>query len=168
MSSVSGANNEQSGSRYSKPRGPYTARGQSCSNCRRRKIKCDGKRPVCSQCLRSPGSSAEHMVCEYAAANRSEIHALEANIRVLQNRIQLPTPTHPSDNEPYAEALSGQQTVDETMYQPLLEIFLRYARELGFFLHIPRFRDSLLLPKSSLGRPSEGFVVNGLGREGQC
>ncbi|KAJ3738971.1 Zn(2)-Cys(6) binuclear cluster domain-containing protein [Lentinula detonsa] len=181
MSSVSGANNEQSGSRYSKPRGPYTARGQSCSNCRRRKIKCDGKRPVCSQCLRSPGSSAEHMVCEYASANRSEIHALEANIRVLQNRIrelevvqeaddagvklhqpyaELPTPAHPSDNEPYAEALSGQlaQTVDETMYQPLLEIFLRYARELGFFLHIPRFRESLLLPRGSLGRPSEGLL----------
>ncbi|KAJ3709565.1 hypothetical protein C8R42DRAFT_617666, partial [Lentinula raphanica] len=44
------------------------------------------------------------------------------------------------------------------MSQPLLDIFLRYARELGFFLHIPRFRDSILLPQNHPERPSEGLL----------
>ncbi|KAJ7622155.1 hypothetical protein FB45DRAFT_1090837 [Roridomyces roridus] len=29
-------------------------RGQACINCRKRKIKCDGQRPVCTRCLRNP------------------------------------------------------------------------------------------------------------------
>ena len=38
--------------------------------------------------MRSSGTSAEHTVCEYAATNRSEIQAFEANVKVLQNRIR--------------------------------------------------------------------------------
>ncbi|KAJ4467874.1 Zn(2)-Cys(6) binuclear cluster domain-containing protein [Lentinula aciculospora] len=182
MSSVSSGNNEQGASRPSKPRGPYTARGHSCSNCRRRKIKCDGKRPTCSQCMRSSGSgsAAEYTVCEYTTTNQSEIQALEANIKVLQNRIRelevvqevdaaavilhqpyadLPAPPHSSESEaPGAIEIGLSQEIDETMSQPFLDIFIRYARALGFFLHIPRFRDSMLLPKGSPGRPSEGLL----------
>lgn len=39
-----------------------------------------------------------------------------------------------------------------------LDIFLRYSTELGFFLHIPRFRHSMSLPKGSPERPSEGLI----------
>ncbi|KAJ4491665.1 hypothetical protein C8R41DRAFT_372633 [Lentinula lateritia] len=179
MSSVSSVSNEQSASRSSKPRGPYTARGQSCSNCRRRKIKCDGKRPTCSPCMRSSGPT-EQMVCEYTATNRSEIQALEANIKVLQNRIRELEVVQETDDagvtlyQPYAASSApaplsegefhtgvsgGQlQEIDENMTQPFLDIFLRYSTELGFFLHIPRFRHSMSLPKGSPERPSEGLI----------
>ncbi|KAJ3972344.1 Zn(2)-Cys(6) binuclear cluster domain-containing protein [Lentinula raphanica] len=126
--------------------------------------------------MRSSGISAEHTVCEYAATNRSEIQALEANVKVLQNRIRELEVVQETDDaavrlhQPYSTLIPpipssevaaptlSQQTFDETMSQPLLDIFLRYARELGFFLHIPRFRDSILLPQNHPERPSEGLL----------
>ncbi|KAJ6564250.1 hypothetical protein B0H19DRAFT_1140615 [Mycena capillaripes] len=59
-------------------------RGKACMNCRRRKIKCDGRKPVCSQCLRSPGTSDD---CEYPLEGRSRTQQLEETIKKLQSRI---------------------------------------------------------------------------------
>ncbi|KAJ7118142.1 hypothetical protein C8R44DRAFT_790329 [Mycena epipterygia] len=59
-------------------------RGKACMNCRRRKIKCDGKKPVCSQCLRSPGTADD---CEYPLEGRSRTQQLEETIKKLQSRI---------------------------------------------------------------------------------
>ncbi|THV06926.1 hypothetical protein K435DRAFT_825738 [Dendrothele bispora CBS 962.96] len=60
-------------------------RGRACGNCRKRKIKCDGQRPVCSQCLKSarPGDA-----CEYADAGRTRTQVLEENISRLEARIR--------------------------------------------------------------------------------
>ncbi|KAJ7676672.1 Zn(2)-Cys(6) binuclear cluster domain-containing protein [Mycena polygramma] len=59
-------------------------RGKACMNCRRRKIKCDGRKPVCSQCLRSPGTADD---CEYPLEGRSRTQQLEETIKKLQTRI---------------------------------------------------------------------------------
>ncbi|KAJ4485845.1 Zn(2)-Cys(6) binuclear cluster domain-containing protein [Lentinula aciculospora] len=65
---------------------PYSLqRGKACSNCRKRKIKCDGLRPTCTQCLRSarPGDA-----CEYADSGRTRTQMLEDNISRLEARIR--------------------------------------------------------------------------------
>ncbi|KAF7367900.1 Zn(2)-Cys(6) binuclear cluster domain-containing protein [Mycena sanguinolenta] len=59
-------------------------RGKACMNCRRRKIKCDGRKPVCSQCARSPGTADD---CEYPLEGRSRTQHLEETIKKLQSRI---------------------------------------------------------------------------------
>ncbi|THV00672.1 hypothetical protein K435DRAFT_963936 [Dendrothele bispora CBS 962.96] len=60
-------------------------RGRACGNCRKRKIKCDGQRPVCSQCLKSarPGDA-----CEYVDAGRTHTQVLEEKISRLEARIR--------------------------------------------------------------------------------
>ncbi|KAF8181930.1 hypothetical protein K438DRAFT_1174857 [Mycena galopus ATCC 62051] len=59
-------------------------RGKACMNCRRRKIKCDGRKPICSQCARSPGTADD---CEYPLEGRSRTQHLEETIKKLQGRI---------------------------------------------------------------------------------
>ncbi|KAJ7187400.1 Zn(2)-Cys(6) binuclear cluster domain-containing protein [Mycena filopes] len=59
-------------------------RGKACMNCRRRKIKCDGHKPICSQCMRSPGTAED---CEYPLEGRSRTQQLEETIKKLQSRI---------------------------------------------------------------------------------
>ncbi|KAJ3852831.1 hypothetical protein EV368DRAFT_40208, partial [Lentinula lateritia] len=129
--------------------------------------KCDGKRPTCSQCMRS-SVPTEQIVCEYTVTNRSEIQALEANIKVLQNRIrELEVVQETNDAavtlyQPYAASSAPAPLSEDEFHTGVsgggLDIFLRYSTELGFFLHIPRFRDSMSLPKGSPGRPSEGLI----------
>ncbi|KAJ7124627.1 Zn(2)-Cys(6) binuclear cluster domain-containing protein [Mycena crocata] len=59
-------------------------RGKACMNCRRRKIKCDGQKPICSQCLRAPATAED---CEYPLEGRSRTQQLEETIKKLQARI---------------------------------------------------------------------------------
>ncbi|KAJ7196645.1 hypothetical protein GGX14DRAFT_574713 [Mycena pura] len=60
------------------------ARGRACMFCRRRKIKCDGRKPVCSQCLRCPLTVDE---CVYPLEGRSYSQKLEETVRKLQSRV---------------------------------------------------------------------------------
>ncbi|THU83261.1 hypothetical protein K435DRAFT_871454 [Dendrothele bispora CBS 962.96] len=60
-------------------------RGGSCSNCRHRKIKCDGALPRCSNCERSTSGFHD---CEYPGRGSSQIERLEQQIRELETRIQ--------------------------------------------------------------------------------
>ncbi|KAH8111227.1 hypothetical protein DFH11DRAFT_650954 [Phellopilus nigrolimitatus] len=68
-------------------------RGKACINCRRRKMRCDGARPVCTQCI--SGNRAED--CEYTDnQGRTRTAILEENIALLQARIdelENPDPT---------------------------------------------------------------------------
>ncbi|KAJ7233729.1 hypothetical protein B0H12DRAFT_1239252 [Mycena haematopus] len=48
------------------------------------KIKCDGRKPICSQCARSPGTADD---CEYPLEGRSRTQHLEETIKKLQTRI---------------------------------------------------------------------------------
>ncbi|KZT10441.1 uncharacterized protein LAESUDRAFT_755949 [Laetiporus sulphureus 93-53] len=59
-------------------------RGSACLNCRRRKFKCDGARPICGPCIRS---NCE-FDCEYTdGPTRSPTQVLEDNISRLEARI---------------------------------------------------------------------------------
>jgi hypothetical protein len=76
----------------------YSKRGKitivACVNCRRRKTKCDGKRPVCSQCLARDGQCHYDMSeeqrrltylrenVEHLAGEKSTLESLIWNLRV--------------------------------------------------------------------------------------
>ncbi|KZP28644.1 hypothetical protein FIBSPDRAFT_927429 [Athelia psychrophila] len=60
-------------------------RGKACITCRRRKMRCDGKKPFCGPCVRSNRS----FDCEYTdAQGRSRTQLLEENISRLESRIR--------------------------------------------------------------------------------
>ncbi|KAJ3792255.1 hypothetical protein GGU11DRAFT_713808 [Lentinula aff. detonsa] len=155
-------------------RGPYStsSRGRACGSCRRRKVKCDGVKPTCSQCLRLPPSElTENKVCEYSdpKLRRTEEQDLKDNIKTLEARIrELETSSDASAvrlHSPYQvehcypENVLGLPLQDVNLPSPrLLEVFFRHATELGFFLHIPRFRYAVMLPVDSPGRPCQGLI----------
>ncbi|OCH88567.1 hypothetical protein OBBRIDRAFT_779891 [Obba rivulosa] len=59
-------------------------RGSACLNCRRRKLRCDGGRPICTQCIRTHREAD----CEYTdGTNLSLTQILEENIATLEARI---------------------------------------------------------------------------------
>ena len=117
----------------------YLPRGGACVSCRRRKMvspnynhwrcywhrcnqKCDGKRPVCTQCDRA--GRAED--CEYTIGQeRSTVQILEENISRLEARIQELQNPGASDtataavrlHQPYTVSASASAPrVDETSY----------------------------------------------------
>ncbi|CAK5270679.1 unnamed protein product [Mycena citricolor] len=62
-------------------------RGKACMSCRRRKIKCDGRKPACGQCTRSSASGIVFDECEYPLEGRSRTQQLEETVKKLQSRI---------------------------------------------------------------------------------
>ncbi|KAF8126696.1 hypothetical protein EV363DRAFT_1347131 [Boletus edulis] len=63
----------------------HLQRGKACLSCRRRKMKCDGTKPVCTPCLR--GERAED--CEYTdGQRRPRMLTLEEDIVRLRTRVQ--------------------------------------------------------------------------------
>ncbi|KAF7302804.1 hypothetical protein MKEN_01242200 [Mycena kentingensis (nom. inval.)] len=139
-------------------------RNQACYYCRYRKMKCDGRRPVCGQCSRG----AREEDCEYTdnyARARAEV--LEEDISRVQHRIyQLEHPeaaasTGVSLLQPYAAQQRQQmprlhQVLDLAALPPpqsfmrpppqiaqtLIDTFLASAPAFGFFLNPDRFRSS--------------------------
>ncbi|TFK67159.1 hypothetical protein BDN72DRAFT_899188 [Pluteus cervinus] len=63
----------------------HLPRGKACMNCRRRKIKCDGEKPICGQCSRSRGLFDD---CEYATGGKTRTQLLEESLVQLQRRIR--------------------------------------------------------------------------------
>ncbi|KAH9847663.1 hypothetical protein C2E23DRAFT_490406 [Lenzites betulinus] len=60
-------------------------RGAACLNCRRRKMRCDGVRPVCGQCIRT----SREIDCEYTdGPGPSPTQQLEEQIARLESRIR--------------------------------------------------------------------------------
>ncbi|KAF7359802.1 hypothetical protein MVEN_00705400 [Mycena venus] len=95
---------------------------KACTNCRRRKIKCDGARPLCSQCRLRPPRSKEP--CQYPRPDSQQI-AQEGNptqmletIAALRNRIEeleylnTPDPSRIYLNQPYESGSSGSRSPD--------------------------------------------------------
>ncbi|KAG2104371.1 uncharacterized protein F5147DRAFT_704179 [Suillus discolor] len=166
-------------------------RGKACIACRRRKVRCDGARPTCGQCVRGNRPAD----CEYTdGQGRSRTHMLEQEIARLQTRIQelehpehttpavalhnpyslfdVPQgysvpfglqPSHISAPSPGASSSSSAQSTwgdfssggwwvqEEPPIQIVLESLdkiLPYADELGFFLHVPRVRNTLVTASS--------------------
>ncbi|KAI0833592.1 hypothetical protein BC628DRAFT_1414358 [Trametes gibbosa] len=60
-------------------------RGAACLNCRRRKMRCDGIRPICGQCIRTN----REIDCEYTdGPGPSPTQVLEEQIARLESRIR--------------------------------------------------------------------------------
>ncbi|KAF8873966.1 hypothetical protein CPB84DRAFT_1798041 [Gymnopilus junonius] len=151
----------------------YLPRGAACVSCRRRKMKCDGKRPVCSQCDRA--GRAED--CEYMTGQeRSTVQILEDNISRLEARIQeLQNPATPAAavklHQPYTGGPSSAQQppVPSPSRTPpiqdpprhiaenLMSTFLAHAAQVGFFLNVPRFQASFFINQPT-GRPSPALI----------
>ncbi|KAF8193971.1 hypothetical protein K438DRAFT_2017608 [Mycena galopus ATCC 62051] len=65
-------------------------KGRACINCRRRKVKCDGAKPLCGPCT---GYSTAFSDCEYTENGPCHSQILEEQISILQSRIEdLETP----------------------------------------------------------------------------
>ncbi|KAL4257576.1 hypothetical protein AB1N83_010227, partial [Pleurotus pulmonarius] len=63
----------------------HLLRGQACTNCRKRKIRCDGDRPICGQCTRATRLGDP---CEYIDPTRTRTQILEDTITDLNARIE--------------------------------------------------------------------------------
>ncbi|EHA21624.1 hypothetical protein ASPNIDRAFT_183395, partial [Aspergillus niger ATCC 1015] len=100
----------------------YTSK--ACEECRRRRAKCDGSRPVCGRCF------GRHLSCQYSAKEDGRQPAPKSYVVLLRDRIEMleavlrmhgitPTPTTgtggSSDAEGLCEALRGTLTLDQTM-----------------------------------------------------
>ncbi|KAJ3761908.1 hypothetical protein EV360DRAFT_36812 [Lentinula raphanica] len=136
-------------------------KGQACIYCRRRKMKCDGARPICGPCRR--GQRPED--CEYTDRHgQSRMEALEESIARLSARIhELENPVAPSEEpvvlrQPYGENFTGTSSsrlrstvlaASRTIYTDCtrsLNNFFEHALCLGFFLSAHDFQVSALLP----------------------
>ncbi|KAJ3982270.1 hypothetical protein F5890DRAFT_1530564 [Lentinula detonsa] len=194
-------------------------RGKACLTCRFLKIRCDGARPICGPCQRTPKDDP----CEYAdGPGRSRTRALEETVSRLEARlreyehpeetppvalhnpyeqgpghesdttirIKVDTPssshsTHSSPSSPFSVTSSlasipsprpggssgsserkgssspaGEPRIALPATRNLLEWFLTHALSFGFFLNIPRFTNSALLPLDfgHQSRPCPGLL----------
>ncbi|KAJ6601128.1 hypothetical protein DFH09DRAFT_1126923 [Mycena vulgaris] len=151
-------------------------RGQACAYCRRRKMRCDGQRPVCGPCSRALRPDD----CEYTENHsRSRADVLEEDISRLESRIyelehpaeaagvsvflhrpyqqpqrlaQMPSVLQvlgaPSPAPPPSVANTWWDSPEPpiNMVETFIDAFLPYASDWGFFLDPARFRHDALLP----------------------
>ncbi|KAJ7077593.1 hypothetical protein C8R43DRAFT_1053710 [Mycena crocata] len=177
-------------------------RRHACADCRRRKMRCDGRRPVCGPCVRA----SREYDCEYTDnQSRSRADMLEEDISRIESRIyelehpqevagafislhhpykqpqrlvQMPSMlqvlqpsrpvcaalnqflTGPAPASSAADAWWNAPEPPPNIAKTLLDTFLPYASDWGFFLDIPRFqRDALLpLPLGHHSRPSPALL----------
>ncbi|KAJ7142876.1 hypothetical protein C8R44DRAFT_924598, partial [Mycena epipterygia] len=132
---------------------------RACTNCRRRKIKCNGARPVCDQCTLRPPRSREPCVYPQLDLHTQEnpnqmlqtIQALQARVAELEYL----APTDPSGvylGQPYGSRGPGGSATNMPEPPPnlianLIDTFLdRFAGSGYFFIDPHRFRQSALLP----------------------
>ncbi|KAJ7447213.1 hypothetical protein FB451DRAFT_782061 [Mycena latifolia] len=163
-------------------------RGQACASCRRRKMRCDGRRPVCGPCLRADRADD----CEYTDnQSRSRAEILEEDISRIESRIyELEHPAEATGSnvflhQPYKQpkrqaqvpsmfqVLESPRAASATdawwdspeppvhMIKTFLDAFLPYASDWGFFIDPARFRhDTLLpLPIGHHSRPSPALLA---------
>ncbi|KAI0825656.1 hypothetical protein BC629DRAFT_1434266 [Irpex lacteus] len=124
-------------------------RGKACLRCRRRKMRCDGQRPTCDQCMRS-----NILDCEYTDEGLTASQILEQNITALEARIRQ------LEGDPGSVLLHDPQTMGGTSQtrsaspeqsathtaqrnRRIIQAFINYAPNFGFFLHLPRFLEQL-------------------------
>ncbi|KAG7445764.1 uncharacterized protein BT62DRAFT_178732 [Guyanagaster necrorhizus] len=146
----------------------HLPKGSACLNCRRRKIKCDGRRPLCGPCSLSDAFRD----CEYTERGMSsKTQTLEAQISVLENRIQELEKTGPmsrlentgqSHQNTRLDFFQSHDTPCSSdsfsfqLHETILRSFLRYCSEIGFFLDQARFADSATLP--NVMKPSAALL----------
>ncbi|KAL5514513.1 hypothetical protein ACEPAG_2602 [Sanghuangporus baumii] len=167
-------------------RGSVLQRGKACIRCRRRKMKCDGVRPICTPCI--DANRADD--CEYTdnhSITRTQL--LEENVARLESRLQELEGSPGSSQtltlrDPYVvpRLSTGCRTGSQTspsqmpsipatqegrwedpdppsqMSEMLISIFLPNSRALGFALDVDRFRERTSLPTSHIERPHPALL----------
>ncbi|KAJ4472988.1 hypothetical protein J3R30DRAFT_749637 [Lentinula aciculospora] len=114
-----------------------SVKGTACINCRQRKIRCDGKRPVCGSCSASLPSA-----CRYSDGSASVDQRLQEEIAILETRLhQLENPNDTSRTLTLHATTSSTSppphaplNISLNMRQALFRSFLPYSFEFGFFL----------------------------------
>ncbi|KAF9007342.1 hypothetical protein BDZ89DRAFT_1048483 [Hymenopellis radicata] len=130
---------------------PKLRYGRACLNCRHRKIRCDGKKPSCSQCE----SSEIFHDCEYPGKGVTKTQVLEdqTEIAAVQRRIQElenPGQSHQSD----VTTIVLSQRYSQPQESPIdsrrhVEVLPVSVSNLGFFLNVSRFTQAM----NSTGTP---------------
>ncbi|KAF9259248.1 hypothetical protein L218DRAFT_671210 [Marasmius fiardii PR-910] len=129
-------------------------RGSACLTCRKRKVKCDGRRPICEACSTfAPGG------CRYADGELSKDQALELEIESMEDRLrQLQSaggsPSSSSRgtmslHSPYSTSSGSSGSPGPTrlifrdapsaIRRKWLHTFINYASVFGFFLDTSKF-----------------------------
>ncbi|EJD02547.1 uncharacterized protein FOMMEDRAFT_168970 [Fomitiporia mediterranea MF3/22] len=144
-------------------------KGQACTCCRRRKTRCDGARPVCTQCA----TNGRELDCEYTdgfGPTRTEI--LQEYLARLQSRVQVLETSHAQRAFPR----TGQQSYPQLTVQPsshwwtsefppvqvarqLFEIFLRHEHQVGWALNNSRVSTAMSYGPSSPLFPHPALVT---------
>ncbi|KIP11315.1 hypothetical protein PHLGIDRAFT_124964 [Phlebiopsis gigantea 11061_1 CR5-6] len=175
------------------------ARGSACLPCRRRKMRCDGVKPACGQCV----SKRREEDCEYTSDTQGltrtqlleeNISLLEARIRELENPSEassvklhtpqgtapvpglhgevpqavnipdlLQAPLSPSYN--VGSSTSFVTTSDLVQPEPtfqdihsMVNDFIPYSSQVGFFLSVNRFVQMAYLPALNRDPLEESLV----------
>ncbi|KAJ7906197.1 hypothetical protein B0H13DRAFT_1619620 [Mycena leptocephala] len=158
------------------PKSNTLPRGQACFSCRRRKMRCDGAHPICGQCER--GNRPDD--CEYThGQKRARAEMLQESISRVESRIfelenphrsppavplhqpyQFGTAPRPSLPQPKHEPWAAADEPPSDIVQTLVDLFLSYSSEFGFFLNGSRFRQSALLhqPMGHHARPTPALL----------
>lgn len=138
------------------------SKATSCIPCRRGKTRCDRARPACEQCRNQDRSED----CQYEETNaptqtqilEDQISRLEARIRQLkktpdsQPSITLSDPYSSRPISVLPQSPEHDEPNNPTLEQ-LLDSFLPYSSEFGFFLNAARFKSAMLLALP-IGHPS--------------
>uniref|UniRef100_A0A0W0ETK6 Zn(2)-C6 fungal-type domain-containing protein n=1 Tax=Moniliophthora roreri TaxID=221103 RepID=A0A0W0ETK6_MONRR len=121
-------------------------KGKACANCRRRKIRCDGVRPICRPCRSKPDQYGD---CEWTDTGVTTTQILEEKIGLLEARLeelQRPETSNRSLalRDPYAAptrsgGLTNPEDIPHTLRRTLLQNFMSHASIMGFFLEKTRF-----------------------------
>ncbi|KIY69900.1 hypothetical protein CYLTODRAFT_488502 [Cylindrobasidium torrendii FP15055 ss-10] len=146
---------------------PTLKKGTACLNCRQRKIKCDGARPICRPCAQSDAFQD----CEYAdsGTGTTQSQVLEAQVNALQQRInQLElskTPargqhtSHRSSEVQRQELMPRHPQFPSEFFESAVHKFLAHCIDVGFFLNITRFRDSIFTKSPVAGTPIPALLA---------
>ncbi|KAF5359432.1 hypothetical protein D9756_003646 [Leucocoprinus leucothites] len=137
-------------------------RGSACFNCKRRRVKCDGQRPICGPCTRYKGH--ELYDCEFYEGQppQSQVlieraNDLELQIEILEgvrnsNRVDLQSPYAPGYSGGTQSHGGGPlnnddlKTLPSNKIRPLLTQFGTFASDVGFFLDPDRFMRAATQP----------------------
>ncbi|KAK7024742.1 fungal-trans domain-containing protein [Favolaschia claudopus] len=140
-----------------------TPKIKACTNCRRRKVKCDEQRPKCGPCSRS----LAFQDCEYDDAGPSRIQMLEEQISILEARIhELENPSSPSDTvflrNPFTRS---QEESPASSHEQSMVSIQNPSEATGFGsaaldLSLSNVSNSALIPVAELGRLMHSFLYH--------
>ncbi|KAJ4477142.1 hypothetical protein J3R30DRAFT_170644 [Lentinula aciculospora] len=143
---------------YSKktPHAPPISRGGACNNCKRRKMRCDGRTPICGPCIKTPSLGD----CEYADIGRTHADRLQEQISILETRLgELQNRSDVNNSitlhNPYALNALSSSSRHRLAEKDLMEAFLPYASHLSFFLNGRNLVNMFSNPRSEFAeRPT--------------